>query len=308
MDRKELLGAVFDEIEHHFKVFKVERNAYLALAGIASLCLIAAAVVLVWQRGASPALAAAILGGAGLVAFAAGRSSAYFHGTLSTVEQVVKRYSKISDPELVSTVDALKRKSETSLLLMLIGAGAVVGSVVFAFARVHAIEQAVDQAQEAGARAETEAAALKTSFAGAQQAYAALKASVTALHPVHVTLNHEVVQIRAAARPATPKSWGGAAAYRFSLGLHSSPATLASIKRVRYRVLYPDAPEQTHTAEDPASGFTASFNGPGCLSAIEVALEMQSGSADRLTFDQCASLGPQWTPLPVARPPEAAQR
>ncbi|HUR41226.1 MAG TPA: hypothetical protein VM240_08660, partial [Verrucomicrobiae bacterium] len=94
MERKALLGAVFDEIEHHFKLFTRERNIYLALAAIAGLTLVVAGVVLILQPSASPAVAVAVLGSAGLIAFASARSAAFFHSTIRMSEELVKRYSK----------------------------------------------------------------------------------------------------------------------------------------------------------------------------------------------------------------------
>lgn len=303
MERKQLLGAVFDEIEHYFKLFTVERNAYLALSGVAAACLVAGVVVLAVRPGAGPAIAVTVLGGSGLVAFAAGRSSAFFHSTIKMIEELVKRYSKLSEPDMVSSVAVLKKRSETSLLLMLIGAAAVSGSVIFAFVRTQAIEHAVGLAQEEAARAQTEAATWKASFAGAQHAYTTLKSAVTTLYPAHVTREHSLVEVRATAQRVAGKPGKGTTA-TFTLALHASPETLSSIKRVRYQVRYPGLEEHVFTSDDAATGFRTSYAGANCLSAIDVTLEMQSGPTDALTFDQCAIVGSQWAP--VATIPAAA--
>jgi hypothetical protein len=290
MERKQLLGAVFDEVDHHFKLYAVERKAYLALAGVAGACLLVTIGVLLVRPPANPALGVAVLGGAGLIAFAAARSAAFFHGTLRMVEEVVKRYSKLTEPELVSSVEALRKRSELSVMLLAIGVAAVVGSVAFAFLRVSRIGTAIEAARDETGRAQVDIARWQQSFASAQQDYAALKASVATLYAAHVTPQHHVIEVRAAAQKA-PVARGAPPALAFTLTLHGAPATLAAIRRVRYEVRNPDAPEQVLVAEDAAAGFRTTYTGTACLASIDVALEMADGTADAFAFDACRSLG-----------------
>lgn len=295
MERKELLGAVFDEIAHHFRLFTVERYVYLALALLAGLCLATAIVVLIVRPYANPSLAVAILGGSGLIAFAAARSTAFFNDSIRMLDEVVKRYSKLSEPEMRSAIAVLQKRSEVSMLLMGVGAAAVVGSVIFAFARVWLIGQAIDTAQQETARMQVEASSWKKNFAGVQQAYASLKNSVTALYPTHVTRNHQVIEVKAIAQPQPKKAPLGPT-HSFTLALHAAPAVLSTVQRVRYQVRHPDAAEQLLVSEDLASGFAVSYAGSSCLASIDVALELKSGATDTLAFNQCRALGPQWTP------------
>ena len=305
MERKQLLGAVFDEIEHHFKLFTRERNLYLGLAAVAGVSLLTAIIVLATRPSVHPALAVAILGGSGLIAFAAARSSAFFHGAISAVEDLVKRHSKISEPEMVSTVSTLTKQSEVSQMLMIAGMMVVAGCVAFTLARVWVVSKAVDVANEEIDRAQTKASAWEHSFRGAQQDYATLKASVTALYPAHVTPDHQVIGVRTGVEQATvqPKRGAAPAGHSFTLALHSTPAALSSLKRVSYRIRYTE--EQTLAGKDATNGFTVSYVGPGCLSQVDVSLERPDGSTEAIAFDQCRSLGPGWTPfvLPSATEP-----
>jgi hypothetical protein len=291
MERKQLLGAVFDEIEHHFSLFRLERNAYLALAAVAGLCLLVAIAALALGRAGNPAIAVAVLGGAGLVALAAARSTAFFHGALAQVEDVVKRYSKLSEPELVSSVEALKRRSELSVTLVAIGAAAVAGSVVFAFAGAARMERVVESAREDAARARADAARWQDSVAGAQRAYAELRASVAAAYGAHVTARHQVLEVRAAARKLERPTPG--ASHAFTLTLHGPAEAMAAIRAVRYRM--GDAGGQWLSGE-AARAFEARWQGAGCLSRIDITLEILDGSTESIVFDQCRSLGAGWAP------------
>lgn len=303
MERKQLLGAVFDEIEHHFKLFTLERKVYLALAGVAGLCLLVAAVVLVVRPTPPLALTVLILGGSGLVAFAAARSTTFFHSSISTVEEVVKRYSKVSDPELLSTVAALKKKSEISVVLMAIGAVVVLGSAVFAMTRVWQVDRAIGIASEEAARRDVEIARWKESFNGAQQAYATLKSNAAALHPVHVTRDHELIEVRATAEQPAAKPRAVAPAYTLGLSLYSTQKGLSSLKRVRYQL--PDPFGQALVVEDASQGFKAAYVGNGCVAKIDVTLEMADGSSESFAFDQCRSLAPWAVPPATATTPAA---
>lgn len=299
MERKQFLGAVFDEIQHHFQLFERERKVYLALAGVAGLCLLTAIVVLAAVRPLEhPAIPIAILGGSGLIAFAAARATAFFHGSIKMVEEVVKRFSKLSEPEMLSTVATLRKRSEVSVLLMGVGITVVLGSVVFATLRVQLMERELDRAADEIATVRNEAIGLKQSVTNTQRAYAALKDSVNEVYPGHVTPDHQVVGVRATAERPAGKPRAGTPPHVFALGLHAAPSLLSSIKRVGYRLRFPNVPEQSLTGEDASGGFRVSYPGEGCLSDVQVTLEMQDGSTDSFSFDQCRSLG--WPAVPVA--------
>src|SRR5689334_15003514 len=179
MERKQLLGAVFDEIEHHFKLYGRERNVYLGLTVAAALSLLAS-VLMLWLQPGDHTAAVAALGAAGLVAFAAARATAFFHSVSKLVEDVVKRYSKLSEPEIVSSVEAMKKRSETSLLLFACAAAAVAGSVVYSYVRTHQMESVVAAANEESARKDAERVQLQNRFDAAQQGYVTLRDNVTA--------------------------------------------------------------------------------------------------------------------------------
>lgn len=307
MERKQLLGSVIDELEHHFKLFTIEKKAYLALAAVAGTCLVAAVALLALKVG-NPTLVIIALGASGLVAVAAARSTAFFHSSTSLVEDVVKRYSKLTDPELVSVVATLKKKSELSLMLVAAGAVVVLGSAGVAFGRIAATQAELAQARDETARAQNAAAGWKQSFDVAQRDYAALKKSVEDTYAAHVMLDQQVVELRASSRPLpakpVPKATAKAAAipepmlYEFTLRLASSPATLGSIRRVRYERVQADGhpaadpanAQVAHVGESRADGFLVTYQAPNCAPLMKVSLERESGETETFDFDQCARL------------------
>jgi len=317
MERKQLLGSVIDEIEHHFKLFTVEKKAYLALATVAGVCLVGAVTLLALKVG-NPTLVIVALGASGLVAIAAARSTAFFHSTTSLVEEVVKRYSKLSEPELVSSVETLKKKSELSLMLVAAGAVVVLGSAGVAFGRIAAVQSELAEARDETARANNAAAGWKQSFDVAQRDYATLRKSVEGTYAAHVTLDQQVIELRAASRPlpAKPVLKGALKAvpepmlYEFTLRLASSPETLGSIRRVRYeRALGPDHPEAdpasgnlVHVAESRADGFLATYQAPNCAPIMKVSLERESGDTETFDVDQCARLAAAAAAAAAAQP------
>ena len=322
MERKQLLGSVIDEIEHHFKLFTIEKKAYLALAIVAGLCLVGAVTLLALKVG-NPTLVIVALGASGLVAIAAARSTAFFHSSTSLVEDVVKRYSKLSDPELVSSVETLKKKSELSLMLVAAGAVVVLGSAGVAFGRIAAVQAELAQARDETARANNAATGWKQSFDVAQRDYATLRKSVEGTYAAHVTLDQQVIELRVASRPLpakpVPKAKGALMAvpepmlYEFTLRLSSSPETLGSIRRVRYeRALGPDHPEAdpasgnlVHVAENRAEGFLVTYQAPNCAPIMKVSLERESGDTETFDVDQCARLAAAAAAAAAAQPAAA---
>lgn len=308
MERKQLLGAVFDEIEHHFKLYQRERNVYLGLAAVAALSLIGSVLVL-WLKPGEHAVAAVALGAAGLVAFAAARSTAFFHSVSKLVEEVVKRYSKISEPEIVSSVETMKKRSETSLVLFACAAAAVIGSVVYSWVRTHQMEGVVAAANEQVARKDLEIAQVQNRFEAAQRGHEALKNNVTA-YGAYVLRENQVLDVRASLEPVKKKT--APPEYVFALLLNSSPETLGRLRHVAYTVNVPDTEglkweELKFESTDPASGFRVSFNGHRCSSLVDVALEFAEGSTEAVAFNQCRALRMPEPPHPVAPPPSQSR-
>lgn len=308
MERKQLLGAVFDEIEHHFKLYERERNVYLGLAAAAALSLIASVLVL-WLKPGDHTAAVAALGAAGLVAFAAARSTAFFHSVSRLVEEVVKRYSKISEPEIVSSVETMKKRSETSLVLFACAAVAVAASVVYSYVRTHRMEGVVAAANEQVARKDLEIAQAQNRFDAAQRGHETLKNNVTA-YGAYVLRENQVMDVRASLEPVKKKS--APPEYVFSLMLNSSPEMLSRLRRVAYTLNVPDAEglkweELKFENSDPASGFRVNFNGRRCSSLVDVALEFAEGSTEAVAFNQCRALRMPEPPHPVAPPPSQSR-
>jgi hypothetical protein len=308
MERKQLLGAVFDEIEHHFKLYQRERNVYLGLAAVAALSLVGSVLVL-WLKPGEHSAAAVALGAAGLVAFAAARSTAFFHSVSKLVEEVVKRYSKISEPEIVSSVETMRKRSETSLVLFACAAAAVIVSVAYAIVRTQQMERVVAAANEQVARKDVDLAQLQKRFDAAEQGHVALKNNVSA-YGAYVLRENQVMDIRASLEPVKKKT--PPPEYVFSLLLNSSPEMLGRLSRVAYTANVPDAEglkweELKFESTDPASGFRVSFNGHRCSALVDVALEFADGATEAVAFNQCRALRMPEPPHPAAPPPSQSR-
>jgi len=305
MDRKQLLGSLFDEIKRHFKLYDRERNVYLGLAAAAALSLLGS-VLMLWLRPGDHTAAVAALGAAGLVAFAAARATSFFHSISKLVEDVVKRYSKLAEPEIVSSVEAMKKRSEASLFLFACAAAAVIGSVVYSHVRTRQQERVVAAANDQIAQKENEIAQLQKRFDAAQQGYVSLRGNVVA-YGAYVLRENQILGVRASVEKVPQKKKGAPPDYKFALLLNSAPETLAKLRHVGYTVQLPDAEglnweEQKFESTDAASGFRVDFGGGRCASIVNVALEFAEGSTEGIVLNQCRALGmPE--PAPPAAPP-----
>ena len=290
MDRKEMLGAVLNELKHQMELFKPERVAYLALAGVAALCLLAATVMLIVQHAANAELAIGVIGGAGLVAAAAGRTGAFFGGFERLLDDLVRRWSKVTDSDFESALDKLKRTSHISLSLIVVGTVFVVGGVVFTFARVRPLETEFGQKVLDVVKLETDVLMRKRSEQKARQDYERLKGSIEKTYGLHVTADQGLLEVKTAVQPL-PRAKGAPQAYKFSLFLQGAPDTIGAVKQVRYDLRDPRMSEQPLAGDHAADGFLVSYSGVSCEPSVGIALELKSGARDGFDFDLCRSVG-----------------
>jgi hypothetical protein len=258
-----------------------------------------------WLKPGEHSAAAVALGAAGLVAFAAARSTAFFHSVSKLVEEVVKRYSKISEPEIVSSVETMRKRSETSLVLFACAAVAVVASVAYAFIRTHQMGRVVAAANEQVARKDGELAQMQKRVDAVEQGQVALKNNVAA-YGAYVLRDNQIMDVRASLEPVRKKT--PPPEYAFSLLVNSSAETLGRLRHVAYTLNVPDAEglkweELKFESSDPASGFRVGFKGNRCSALVDVALEFADGATEAVAFNQCRALRMPEPPHPAAPPP-----
>lgn len=300
MERKQLLGAVLDEVQHQMTLFKPERAAYFALAFVAATCLIAATGLL-FMHAASPELVIGVIGGAGLVAAAAGRTGWFFHSTFKLLDDLVRRFSKVTDADFESALGDLKRTSHVSLILIVIGGLFVIGGVVFTFARVRPLETEFGQKVLDVVKLETDVLMRKRSEQKARKDYEALKNSIEKTYGLHVMPDQGLLELKASAEPL-PRKKNAPAEYKYSVFLRASGEVLGGVKQVRYDLRDPAMSAQPLAADQSANGFLASYSGATCEPSVGIAIELKSGAKDAFDADLCRAVGQQPTAMAAARP------
>src|SRR3546814_6500957 len=113
----------------------------------------------------------------------------------------------MSDPQLDRAFAELRKGSQASLFLMLVGVLFLLGSVYYAATRLRPLEQQVAQKKADVERLAAEEAAAKPRIAALQHDYATLKASTEQLYAVRVTPGNQVYALQPTA-PATSPSAG----------------------------------------------------------------------------------------------------
>ena len=103
-----------------------------------------------------------------------------------------------------------------------------------------------------------------------------------------------VYELKATAQ-ATGRKLPEGPEYRFAILLSAPQSTLAGIKSVRYKFDDPTFPQPLKVADNPATQFSVSYTGWGCLDDVGVELELLDGTQYSLVFDMCKSLGPEWS-------------
>lgn len=134
----------------------------------------------------------------------------------------------------------------------------------------------------------------KSDNPGASEKYKELKLNIEKQYSVTVTPNNQVYEIKASAL-ATGKSTTDGPEYKFSLYINSSKEGLRTIKAVRYQFDHPTFKIRNVVVDNPKEQFLYSYTGWGCLTSVNVTVELNDGSSKKIDFNMCRSLGPEWT-------------
>jgi len=134
----------------------------------------------------------------------------------------------------------------------------------------------------------------KSDNPGASEKYKELKLNIEKQYSVTVTPNNQVYEIKASAL-ATGKSTTDGPEYKFSLYINSSKEGLRTIKAVQYQFDHPTFRIRNVVVDNPKEQFLYSYTGWGCLTSVNVTVQLNDGSSKKIDFNMCRSLGPEWT-------------
>lgn len=140
---------------------------------------------------------------------------------------------------------------------------------------------------------ETRQEALQKNIGQAQREYAALKLNIEKLYSVRVTSENGVYELKATAL-ATGRNLNHGSEYKFTIFINSPSETLSTISRVLYEFRHPTFTEQQQYASNSKDRFSTSYVGWGCLTSVQVTVELKDGAKHAFDFNMCKSLGPQW--------------
>jgi hypothetical protein len=192
-----------------------------------------------------------------------------------------------------ATFTELKKSSQVSLIMVILGALALIGSIIYSATRLAPLEEEISQKSvQIEKLAATEREYLnKTQIAKTQ--YEQLKTNIEKLYAVKVTANNNVYELKATAKASGPIT-NNLPRYDFSIFINTSKTTLTKIRNVTYLFDHPSFEEKIFVSENAAERFMISYQGWGCLTRVSATIELIDGESQQIDFNMCQSLGPQW--------------
>lgn len=216
--------------------------------------------------------------------------------------------------DVEATFRELKRSSQASLSMVILGALALIGSLVYSGTRLAPLEEEIahkssqieslsemkkkyldeiiQQSTQIDNLAQTEREYLER-ILSAKNEYAELKVNIEKLYAVRVTKNNMVYELKATAK-ATGRVTSYGPGYNFSIFVNAPESTLRKIRKVKYVFDHPTFTQKVRTSDNPDEYFKTEYYGWGCLTNISAALYLSDGEEQEIDFNMCQSLGPQW--------------
>lgn len=201
---------------------------------------------------------------------------------------------KDEDLPFEEVLHQLTRHSRSSLVLVVVGAVFLLGSIYYSATRLRPLEQEIGRKRAEISRLAGEETAQRQRVADLQHQYETLKASTEALYAVRVTPQNKVYELKATAQATGQKMPDGRPIYNFSAYVKSPPATLATIRKVLYRFDHATFRQKEYRSENRDERFVVNYTGWGCLTRVDVTVELVDGTEQAFEFNMCRSLGPQW--------------
>lgn len=216
--------------------------------------------------------------------------------------------------QLEQALQQLNRSSRGSILMMLIAALALIGSLVYSATRLAPLERDIAEKKAQIAGFDQRLATLKASEQQLQehiqQATAqltSLRHNIEQLYAVKVSAENTVFELKATAL-ATGQNSNGRPIYDFGVFINAPETTLNSIKQVTYlfdHVTFRQREQITMAAEQQ---FKVGYKGWGCLTKVTATVAYHSGEQTRMDFNMCRSLGPMWQGQACAEDEEVVKR
>lgn len=179
-------------------------------------------------------------------------------------------------------VDELGRASRRAALLSLCGVAVVLLSLGYSAYQLRTLE--------------AKKAALQQDIAAAQGQYDQLRANIEKVsNSLRITQQNEVYELKATCKATGTKTSSGDPVYNFVIYLNSPPDVLAKIEKVTYDFNHPSFLHPHRVVTDSSTGFATQWQGWGCLSPVEVTVYLKDGTSQKIDFDMCKSLGPDWS-------------
>lgn len=204
-----------------------------------------------------------------------------------------KQEQDFQDFDFEATFHELKKSSQTSLTMVILGAACLIGSLVYSATRLAPLEQEIKhKSRQIEQLAATEQDYLDK-IANAKQEYEKLRDNIEKLYAVKVTASHYVYELKATAK-ATGELIGENPAYNFAIYVNAPAATLQRIEKVTYIFDHPTFAQRERVARDLDDQFKIDYYGWGCLTNMKAILTMKDGESQTLDFNMCKSLGGAW--------------
>lgn len=163
-----------------------------------------------------------------------------------------------SDFDLEATFSQLKRSSQTSLTMVVIGALCLIGSLVYSATRLAPLEEEIKQKSAHISELADREADLENQIVAATTEYEALRKNIEKLYAVKVTSENLVYEVKATAK-ATGDKIGNNPAYNFALYVNAPTATLNKIEKVTYYFDHDTFTNKTKVSTDRVAGFRVGY-------------------------------------------------
>lgn len=198
------------------------------------------------------------------------------------------------EEEIRSSLTSLHQQSRVSLALVVLGAAFLAFSLFYSASRLTPLENEINAKRREIAKLSTEETAMRKKLAEAQAAFETLRANTESLYSVRVTPSNQVYELKATAIATGRILPQGRPEYRFSMLINSPKETLATIKRVTYRMEHETFKQREYVSTDAAAQFESGYVGWGCLKNVKVIVLLKTGTSQEFDFNMCRSLGPEW--------------
>lgn len=200
----------------------------------------------------------------------------------------------MKDLEIQIAFEDLRRQSRVSLTLVLLGAVFLLSSGYYSISRLRPLEAEISVKRAQLATLAAEETMQRERVAELKASFDRLKSNTEGLYSVKVTPANQVYEVKATAMATGRKLSGDLPEYTFTVLINAPTETLNSIERVRYTMDHASFRIKDYVSTNMKNQFARSYVGWGCLSSVQVAVILKTGTTHTSEFDMCKSLGPQW--------------